>query len=230
MFIYQQKGGYCYNSDTLFLYDFISGFSPKGDILDVGCGCGVLGLLIKENFQVNLTGIDIQKNNVFLSDVNAKNNDFEAKFINDDFIKHNFDKKFDFIVSNPPFHKGDSKQSQNLSKKRSRFNDSLPLEEFIKKCNTLLKPRGELIFCYDVNQMDKVIKTLESYKIKVNDIRYIHPLVDKNATVFFVKAKKSSKSLVKCHPPLITHENGDFTKEVQEIYKKINLKSLKCEL
>jgi len=230
LFIYQEKGGYCYNSDTLFLYDFITKFSPKGEVLDVGCGCGVLGLLIKENFKVKLTGIDIQKNNIFLSGINSKNNDFEAKFIYNDFLKYDFDKKFDFIVSNPPFYRGKSKQSSNISKKISRFNDSLPPDEFIKKCNSLLKPRGELIFCYDACEADKIFLILSKYKIKINDIRYVHPGFDKNATVVQIRAKKSSKSLLKCLPPLITHTNGEFSKEVKKIYKKIALKSLKCEL
>jgi len=230
LFIYQEKGGYCYNSDTLFLYDFITKFSPKGEVLDVGCGCGVLGLLIKENFKIKLTGIDIQKNNIFLSGINSKNNNFEAEFICNDFLKYDFDKKFDFIVSNPPFYRGKSKQSSNISKKISRFNDSLPPDEFIKKCNSLLKPRGELIFCYDACEVDKIFLILSKYKIKINDIRYVHPGFDKNATVVQIRAKKSSKSLVKCLSPLITHTNGEFSKEVKEIYKKIALKSLKCEL
>jgi len=230
LFIYQEKGGYCYNSDTLFLYDFISKFHPRGDILDVGCGCGVLGLLIKENFKVDLTGIDIQKNNIFLSCVNAKNNNFEAEFLCDDFLSYEFEKKFDFIVSNPPFYKAENKQSKNLSKKISRFNDVLPLEGFIKKCNTLLKPRGELIFCYDAAEADRVFVLLEKYKIKINEIRWLHPKVDKNATIVMIRAKKSSKSMLKCLPPLITHINGEFSDEVNDIYKKIGLKSLKCEL
>ncbi len=230
MFIYQEKNGYCYNSDTLFLYDFISKFSPKGDILDIGCGCGVLGLLIKENFQVNLTGIDIQKNSIFLSKINAKNNNLKAEFICDDFLRYKFDKKFDFIVSNPPFYKADNKQSKNLSKKISRFNDSLPLEDFVKKCNSLLKPRGELIFCYSSSEADRVFALLENYKIKVNEIRWLHPKVDKNATIVMIRAKKSSKSMLKCLSPLITHIDGEFSDEVKGIYEKIGLKSLKCDL
>ena len=230
MFIYQEKGGYCYNSDTLFLYDFISKFRPKGDVLDVGCGCGVLGLLIKENFKVNLTGIDIQKNNIFLSSINAKNNSLEAEFVCDDFLGYKFEKKFDFIVSNPPFYKAENKQSENLSKKISRFNDSLPLYEFIKKCNILLKPRGELLLCYDGAEADMVFTLLKNCKIKINEIRWLHPKPNKNATIVMIRAKKSSKSMLKCLPPLITHIDGEFSDEVKSIYKKIGLKSLKCEL
>ena len=111
--------------------------------MDVGCGCGVLGLLVAENFDVSLNGIDIQKNSVFLSQINAKNNGVDSDFVFADFLEYNFDKKFDFIISNPPFYRGKSKQSQNEAKKISRFNDSLPLRDFVKKCNSLLKPRGE---------------------------------------------------------------------------------------
>ncbi|NPA74360.1 MAG: methyltransferase [Epsilonproteobacteria bacterium] len=230
MFIYQEKGGYCYNSDTMFLYDFISKKRLGGLILDVGCGCGVLGLLIKERFDIKLVGIDVQKNAITLCEVNAKNNNLEAEFICDDFIKHDFKDRFDAIVSNPPFYDGRSKQSDNSSKKISRFDTSLPLEDFIKKSNSLLKPRGELIFCYDSGALQIICSLLDRYKFRIEQMRFIHPKRDKNATVVMISARKSSKSKVKCLPPLITHENGEFSDEVKEIYDKLSIKSLKCEL
>ena len=51
MIIYQLKDGYRYNSDTIMLYNFIFDISPKGDILEVGAGCGVLGLLLKRDLK-----------------------------------------------------------------------------------------------------------------------------------------------------------------------------------
>ncbi|MEJ2469363.1 MAG: methyltransferase, partial [Campylobacterales bacterium] len=46
MLLYQPSEGYCYNSDSIFLYDFVSSFKPRGRMLDVGAGCGVVGLLV----------------------------------------------------------------------------------------------------------------------------------------------------------------------------------------
>ncbi len=230
LFVYQEKGGYCYNSDTLFLYDFISSKDICGNVLDVGCGCGILGLLIKENFSIDLSGIDIQENNIIISKINAKNNNLQSKFIYNDFLEYDFNDKFDYIVSNPPFYRAKSKQSPNLSKKISRFNSNLPVEDFIKKSNSLLKPRGELIFCYDAGHFQEIVCMLFKYKLNLEEIRFIHPKQDKNATVVLIKSKKSSKSMVKCLPPLITHKNGIFSHEVESIYKKLNLKSLKCEM
>jgi len=48
--LYQPKDGYCYNSDTMFLYDFVTKFNIKGDILEVGGGCGVLGAVVCLDF------------------------------------------------------------------------------------------------------------------------------------------------------------------------------------
>ena len=54
MVLYQPESGYCYNSDSLFLYDFVNKLNPKGDMLDVGAGCGIVGLLCaRDNKKVN---------------------------------------------------------------------------------------------------------------------------------------------------------------------------------
>ena len=53
MILAQLENGYRYNSDTLVLYDFIcSGVGEiSGRVLDVGAGCGILGLLLKSDFK-----------------------------------------------------------------------------------------------------------------------------------------------------------------------------------
>ncbi len=62
MTFYQYKDGYRYNSDTVFLYNFISQEKLKGKLLDVGSGCGILGLLLKRDFSdIELYQIDIQE-------------------------------------------------------------------------------------------------------------------------------------------------------------------------
>ncbi|MBT0606335.1 methyltransferase, partial [Campylobacter lari] len=46
--LFQYSKGYRYNNDSLLLFDFLSKYNLKGNILDIGCGCGILGLLIKQ--------------------------------------------------------------------------------------------------------------------------------------------------------------------------------------
>lgn len=61
MLLYQPDEGYCYNSDSIFLYGFISRFAPKGKVLDAGTGCGIVGLLVARDFPaVTLEGSEKQ--------------------------------------------------------------------------------------------------------------------------------------------------------------------------
>ena len=70
MILCQPKDGYCYNSDTLFLYDFITNFNIKKKVLEVGGGCGVLGSLVARDFKIELSVVEIQK---VMSDFILKN-------------------------------------------------------------------------------------------------------------------------------------------------------------
>jgi len=223
--LYQPKSGYCYNSDTMFLYDFISKFNIKGDVLEVGGGCGVLGLLVKRDFKINLTFIEKQKIMAEFIKRNLKENSIEAEVIEADFLEYKFNKKFDFIISNPPFYKGTLK-SDNEIIKIARYEEYLPMEEFFNKVNVTLKERGEFIFCYDAKRVDEIIKNLPK-PLKITDIRFMHPRINKEASLVMVKTKRHAKSMVKIHPPLIGFEGDEYSKEASEIYKKANTKSVK---
>ena len=226
MILYQLKNGYCYNSDTMFLYDFISKFNIKGDVLEVGGGCGVLGLLIKRDFpKINLTFIEKQKVMAEFIKKNLKENNLEAEVIEGDFLEYKFDKKFDFIISNPPFYNG-SLKSDNEIKRIARYEEFLPMEKFFNKVNSLLKERGEFIFCYDAKRIDDIILKMPK-PLKIIDIRFFYPRINKNATLVLIRAKRHAKSMVTIHPPLIGFEGDEYSKEASEIYKKANTQSIK---
>jgi len=226
MTLFQPKTGYCYNSDTMFLYDFISKFNIKGSVLEVGGGCGVLGLLIKRDFQnINLT--IIEKQNIMSGFIikNLQHNDLEAEVVNNDFLEYEFNERFDFIISNPPFYKGTLK-SENEIIKTARYEEFLPMKDFFVKVNSVLKERGEFIFCYDAKRIDDII-TLMPKPLKITDIRFMYPRINKKGTLVMVRAKRHAKSMVTIHPPLIGFDGESYTDEAAGIYKKAATKSVK---
>ena len=237
MVLYQPMNGYCYNSDTHFLYNFIcENFKKykniKGELLDIGSGSGILGLLLaREYTNLNLNQCEIQEVFQFFSTKNAQTNKLESTLYKGSFEKVEFNKKFDICVSNPPFYHSDVIKSENENLRIARYNDSLPLEQFIKKVSSVLTSEGKFFFCYDVKQINEILILLNKYKFNLEALQFVHPKLSKDATLILVYAKKNSKSLTKIFNPLIVFENNnDFTQEVQNIYEKSSTYSIKVNI
>ena len=237
MVLYQPINGYCYNSDTHFLYNFIYENLKKyrnirGELLDIGSGSGILGLLLaREYTNLNLNQCEIQEVFQFFSTKNAQTNKLESTLYKGSFEKVEFNKKFDICVSNPPFYHSDVIKSENENLRIARYNDSLPLEQFIKKVSSVLTSEGKFFFCYDVKQINEILILLNKYKFNLEALQFVHPKLSKDATLILVYAKKNSKSLTKIFNPLIVFENNnDFTQEVQNIYEKSSTYSIKVNI
>ena len=237
MVLYQPTNGYCYNSDTHFLYNFIvenlkKYKNIKGEILDIGSGSGILGLLVAKDFEkIKLNQCEIQGMFQFFTKKNSETNKINSKLYEGSFSNIEFDKKFDICVSNPPFYHSDVIKSENESLKIARYNDSLPLEIFIKKTATILNSEGKFFFCYDVKQINEILLLLNKYKFNLEALQFVHPKESKDATLVLVYAKRNSKSLTKVLTPLIVFdEKNEFTSFVQDIYKKSSTHSIKVDI
>ena len=233
MILYQSKTGYRYNSDSLFLYDFALRFTnfKGGALLDVGCGCGILGLLLARDFRdfaFSLTSIDISPLNTTITAKNAKLNAIKSQIICADFISWASEfcgQKFSLIISNPPFYNFGF-ESANSHRNLARENKNMDLNDFIKSCSRLLLPKGKLVFCYDVRFLDMIISALNANKLKLNKMRLIYPKEQKSAKTALFLCAKNSRSPCEIIAPLYANLNEILSDEAKEIYKKAGLKSI----
>lgn len=231
MILYQPNSGYCYNSDSIFLYDFISSFKPKGMVLDVGSGCGVVGLLVaRDNEKVELEAVEKQETFVEYATINARVNKIDYKIHKKDFLELDEDVKYDYIISNPPFYHDGVTKSQNESLFHARYNINLPMDKFFKKVSRVLKPNSHFIFCYDASQFGTICAELDKVKMRAVDVQFIHPKIDRVASLVMVHARNGSKSLMKIWPPFISFEGEEFSKQAKEIYIKARTQSIKCQI
>jgi len=231
LLLYQPESGYCYNSDSIFLYDFISSFKPKGRVLDVGAGCGVVGLLVaRDNPKVELEAVEKQEIFAHFCTTNARVNKIEYNLYRSEFLDLEVEEKYDYIVSNPPFYPEGATKSENEVLFNARYNVNLPLESFFKKVSQLLKPKAHFIFCYDASQFGLICSELERVKLRVVDVQFVHPKVDRGASLVMIHARNSSKSLMKVWPPFISFEGLEISQEAQKIYAKAQTQSIKCQL
>ncbi len=231
MLLYQPQEGYCYNSDSIFLYDFITHFRPSGKILDVGAGCGVVGLLVaRDNEKVELEAVEKQDVFAQFASINARVNKIEFKLYKSDFLELDENIKYDYIISNPPFYHDGVTKSENEMLFNARYNVNLPLDKFFKKVSRLLKPKSHFIFCYDASQFGLICAELAKMNMRAVDVRFIHPKKDRAASLVMIHARNGSKSLMKVWPPFISFDGEEFSDEAKKIYKKARTQSIKCQI
>ncbi len=230
MFLYQPTSGYRYNSDSIFLYDFAASFGPKNRLLDVGCGVGILSLLLSRDFALRTTIIDKQEKMLRYARHNFDLNSLEAEAHLGDFLSFESDEKFDTIISNPPFYDSEVTQSEEEHLNIARYAHHLPFDAFAQKVKKLLKPRGRFIFCYDAKQIDGVLSDLKLNKINPEVIRFVHAKIDRESKLVMIAARMNSRSMTKVMPPLVVFDAQNcYLPEAQRAFERAGTHSIKGE-
>jgi len=228
LYLYQPCSGYAYNSDSIFLYDFIATFKPKGSLLDVGCGVGIISLLLSRDFEIETSIVDKQEIMLNYAKHNYAINKIKVDASLDDFSNFPEDKKFDYVISNPPFYDQNVTQSQNEHLNIARYAQHLPIETLIAKVKKVLKPRGRFIFCYDAKQVDKLLHSLIENKINPEQIRFVHSKIDRDSKLVMIAARMNSKSMMKILPPLVVFDaQSNYNAEAQKAFEKAGTNSIK---
>jgi tRNA1Val (adenine37-N6)-methyltransferase len=135
---------------------------PNGSkrILDVGAGTGVIALMLAQKTDAQIDAIDIDEE----AFIQAKQNVSESKFSNQITVTHSsfqeyakmIDKKYDLIVTNPPYFE-QSLKSSDEQRSHARHADVLPFEELLDGVLKLLDEKGK--FCL-------ILPTLEAIKFR----------------------------------------------------------------
>ena len=159
--------------ETELLIELVSKKFKNKDIfiLDVGTGSGCIILsLLEELKSIRGVGIDISKKAIEIAKKNAKmyKNFKRIKFLNRD-INQIYNKKFDLIISNPPYIS--THQIKNLSEDIKRYeprialnggNDGLDVvRKVIYKSKSILRKNGFLALEIGFGQHNKVSQILK---------------------------------------------------------------------
>ena len=152
----------------------------KISILDIGTGSGciIISLLCSLN-KSNGIGIDVSNSAILVAKKNATKFKLfnRIKFLNKS-LENVFGKKFDLIVSNPPYI--ERKDMKNLSEDIKRYeprvaldggNDGLDLiKKVIYKSKDILKIKGMLALEIGNEQIKKVSKILIDNKFRIKHV------------------------------------------------------------
>ena len=144
--------------------------SKKDEILDIGTGSGAIAISVEKNTNARVCAVDVSKGALEVAKENAKNNKVNVEFLESDLFKNlKRNRKFDIIVSNPPYIRtldieGLDEEVKNYDPKLALDggNDGLDFYRAIaKESKGHLKPKGKIFFEIGKGQYAQVKKILK---------------------------------------------------------------------
>lgn len=151
-------------------------FNYPIDIVDLGCGSGVIGLTLEKKISTKSVDlIDISPKALTVTKKNIINLNSRANIMENNFLE-NINKKYDVIISNPPYIKTDE-QIENIVKENephiALYGGKEGLDcykEILKNINNNLKEKALIAFEIGSNQAQDLIKLIKIYLTNVKII------------------------------------------------------------
>ena len=83
----------------------ISELQQGSSLLDLGCGCGVIGVALGKAYDLQVTMADVNPRALACAQINCRENNVQAEIVLSDCFE-NITGSFDTITLNPPIHAG----------------------------------------------------------------------------------------------------------------------------
>lgn len=204
--IIQNNDGFCFGIDSVILSDFAKNIKENSDVVDLGTGTGILGLLLCGKTKLRtITGIEIQEDVAKMAERSIKLNELENRFkifnvnINSVFKENLLKKnKFDVVIMNPPYKElGSGITNENKSKLIARHEITATLEDFVKTAAALLKDKGELYIVHKPERTVDIITKLRENKLEPKELKVVYSRKDTDASLILIKAVKGRKEIFK---------------------------------
>ncbi|MGE4290791.1 MAG: tRNA1(Val) (adenine(37)-N6)-methyltransferase [Desulfovibrio sp.] len=208
----QPEGGYRFSGDSLLLACFARSFD-SGAGLDLGTGCGVVGLaylLRHPDASLELTGVDREPEMIRAARENAKFLGYEDRFHVKLSDVADFDfqgNHFEFALCNPPFrprHRG--RLSPNASRTASRFEKAEGLEPFVAAARVSLKDKAPLYLVHLPERLPELFEALRRGNLEPKRMRLVHGHAESDARIVLLEARKNGNPGLCVEPPLVLYE------------------------
>lgn len=140
---------------TRLLLDSIDISKLSGNVLDLGCGIGVVGIILGTiNKNINIDMIDINERAISLVRDNLTLNKVKANVFSSD-VYSNVNKKYDYIITNPPIRAGKEVVRKFLLGGYDYLNDNGILYFVMRKDHGVKSMIKELESKYNVTIVNK---------------------------------------------------------------------------
>lgn len=188
-------------------------------LLDIGTGSGLIAIMVAQRTKAAITGIEIDKNAAEQARQNAALCPFaqQIEIIHTSLENYSPEKKFDCIVSNPPFYE-EKNLPPDAGRATARHTDSLSISTLISRSSELLTDNGVLQLIIPsrlTNQVVYLCSTMDFSLKRRTDVHTKHGKIAKRTLLEL--SYKSLENQYTYSTLLLTDANGNRSKEYQKL-------------
>lgn len=235
--VYQETDYFCFGIDSVLLANFVNSNSIKNNIVDLCSGSGVIPIIMSAKKKCNnIFAIELQKEMYDLLEENLEINKLNHKIIGinedikdtdkitEEITQITGTKLVDIIVCNPPYKRERTGiNNENKIKYIARHEVKCNIEDIFKTSRKLLKSKGKLYIVHKPDRLVDLFEIARKYSLEAKNIRFVHPTATKAPTIVLIEYIKDGKNELNILDPLIEFdENGNYTKEINDIYSNLN--------
>jgi tRNA1Val (adenine37-N6)-methyltransferase len=194
-----------------------SQIKQEQSLLDIGAGTGLLGLMIAQKSAGNIDAIEIEKKCFEQLKENVENCIWKERFnlYQGDIREFLTEKKYDLIVSNPPFHEKQL-ESGNEKVNLARHSNQLSLEQLFESTNRMLDLNGTfylLLPHYRKKECIELASTFELFPQRIMSVMQTQEHSPFRCMISFSR----KNSLIKENTIVIRDKSNQYTKDFIEL-------------
>lgn len=223
----QGRDGYRFSVDAVLAAHFTVP-RPGERLLDLGCGCGVIGLIMAHRYStISCCGLELQDELAALSEENFICNGFADRFrlVRGDVRSIATvlpPESFDFVVCNPPYRKKESGRiNANLQASLARHELAGEIEAFVRGAAFSVRNRGRVVFVYPAGRSATLLCQLHRYRLVPKRLQpiYSYPGAE-SARLILVEAVKNGSEQMELLAPfyIFASRQGDYTPAMHALY------------
>ena len=165
--------------ETEYLVDdtinLIKKYEINPSIIDIGTGSGCIAISLSKELNVKTTALDISDKSIEVAKTNANNNNANLEFVCEDIRNYTSNKKYNVIISNPPYVKLDSIVDKEIEyePKIAIYAEDNGLEYYkiiLSKSKEILEEKSLIAFEIGDNQANDILNLAKYYYPNANII------------------------------------------------------------
>ena len=190
--------------------------TPRKNILDIGCGTGVLSLMLAQKTDADIDAIEIDDEAAEQARENEQACSFRntIQVINADARNYQFEKKYDLIISNPPFYENELKSS-SPKKNTAHHSNNLTLDELFIIIQKNLKPGGVFFMLLPFKREDEIRMLIDDAGMKILKMVLVRQSVNHHYFRIMImgELKSNEYSEMEFDEIVICNERQQYTEE-----------------